>query len=269
MVVEWVTASEIGTLGFYLFRWDPALRRYVQVNDSLLPGLRAPQGGLYRLADDRRSAPGPCDLPPLRSGGRRRRAPLWSLLGAALARKHGWQSPDGDLRAAAPEPIRRLARSRRTSSTPPPRGALGGAGTKPRRVRSDAAIKLEIPSTGLYFVSVSQIAAELGITESAASALLAQAGLRLSNGGASVAWLPASNGSGLYFYGEASDDELRERERLLAHRRPACLRCAPLPGPLRSTGPPSTRRRRTSRKTPSRRLWPRPIPIPTSGTGRR
>ncbi len=51
-------------------------------------------------------------------------------------------------------------------------------------------------------MSVSQISAELGITESAASAVLARAGLRLSNAGASVAWLPASNGSGLYFYGE-------------------------------------------------------------------
>jgi hypothetical protein len=64
-------------------------------------------------------------------------------------------------------------------------------------------MKLTVPSTGLYFVSASQIAAELGLAESAASALVSQGGLRLSNAGTPVALFPASNGSGLYFYGEA------------------------------------------------------------------
>jgi hypothetical protein len=75
-------------------------------------------------------------------------------------------------------------------------------GGTPRRLRNDAAMKLTLQTTGVYFVSASQIAAGLSLTENAASNLLARRGLRLSNGGASVAWLAAADGNGLYFYGE-------------------------------------------------------------------
>jgi hypothetical protein len=63
-------------------------------------------------------------------------------------------------------------------------------------------MRLEIQSTGVYFVSATRIAAELGLGERVASGLIALGGLRLANQGVPVAWHPAPAGSGLYFYGE-------------------------------------------------------------------
>ena len=51
-VVEWETASEDGTAGFYLYRYDYAESQWTLTHDALLPGLlSAPQGGTYRLID--------------------------------------------------------------------------------------------------------------------------------------------------------------------------------------------------------------------------
>ena len=51
--VVWDTASEQGTLGFYLERWDAGLEQWLRLNADLLPGLiDAPMGGQYRLIDD-------------------------------------------------------------------------------------------------------------------------------------------------------------------------------------------------------------------------
>jgi hypothetical protein len=204
VVVEWVTASEIGTLGFYLFRWDPALRRYVQVNDTLLPGLRVPQGGLYRLADEnapRRGSVTYLLFEAEEGGGERRYGPFvvrpslgrtaGNRLVSPFERRPRSQSADSVERAEKARGQRLSARGRR------------GTGPAARRPAADAALRLTIPTSGLYFVSASEIAAGLGLAESAASALLSQGSLRLSNAGAPVAWFAAANGSGLYFYGEA------------------------------------------------------------------
>ena len=57
VVVEWETASEIGTVGFYLYRKDRSTRGYVQLNDDLLPALLdAQQGGTYRFVDETASS---------------------------------------------------------------------------------------------------------------------------------------------------------------------------------------------------------------------
>ena len=53
VIVEWETASETGTVGFYLYRRDDSTGRYSQLNDALLPGLlHAPRGGIYRFIDE-------------------------------------------------------------------------------------------------------------------------------------------------------------------------------------------------------------------------
>src|SRR3954452_4241620 len=52
VLLEWQTASEAGTVGFYVQRWDRAAKRWERVNRELLAGLlHAPQGGTYRFVD--------------------------------------------------------------------------------------------------------------------------------------------------------------------------------------------------------------------------
>ncbi|MCI5226151.1 MAG: hypothetical protein D3918_05685, partial [Candidatus Electrothrix sp. AX2] len=51
--LEWTTASEIGTIGFYLERLNEQSGTYQAVNNTLLPGmLSPPHGGTYRYVDD-------------------------------------------------------------------------------------------------------------------------------------------------------------------------------------------------------------------------
>lgn len=51
-VVEWSTATETDTAGFYLFRLDDNTGRYRQINRGLLPALlNSQQGGTYSLVD--------------------------------------------------------------------------------------------------------------------------------------------------------------------------------------------------------------------------
>ncbi len=203
VVVEWVTGSEVGTLGFYLFRWDPTVRRYVQVNDSLLPGLRAPQGGQYRLVDEK--APVRGSLAYLlfeaeEGGGERRYGPFALRLGApAAARTRLTALFERRARSQSEASVERAERARqRRLLTRARREAVQMA----RRPRNDAAMRLEVPSTGVYFVGVSRIAAELGLGERVASGLISLGGLRLTNRGVPVAWQAAPAGTGLYFYGE-------------------------------------------------------------------
>jgi hypothetical protein len=50
--VEWVTASEVGTLGFHIERLDKKNGRYERINKRLLPAMPVSQGGgTYRFAD--------------------------------------------------------------------------------------------------------------------------------------------------------------------------------------------------------------------------
>ncbi len=203
VVVDWVTGSEIGTLGFYLFRWDPALRRYLQVNDSLLPALRVPQGGLYRLVDETAPRRGPVTyllFEAEEGGGERRYGPFRVNLSLGQSARERLTVPFE--RRARSQSVASLERAERARRRRLEARARREPGSTSRRLRNDAAIKLEIQATGLYFVSVTEIAAQLSLTGSAVSNLVAQGGFRLSNGGVSVAWSPALDGSGLYFYGE-------------------------------------------------------------------
>ena len=50
--LEWHTASEMGAVGFYLWRQDRESKEFELVNPNFLPALpNSPQGGVYRLAD--------------------------------------------------------------------------------------------------------------------------------------------------------------------------------------------------------------------------
>jgi hypothetical protein len=53
VVVEWETSSEVGTLGFYVFRWGGGRTGWVQIHDTMLPGLiNSPLGGQYSVIDE-------------------------------------------------------------------------------------------------------------------------------------------------------------------------------------------------------------------------
>jgi uncharacterized repeat protein (TIGR01451 family) len=209
-VAEWTTATEVGTLGFYLFRWDPAAKRYVQVNDRLLPGLNVPQGGLYRLVDPTAPAAGLVSYQLFEveeGGGQRRYGPFVVDVGqdhpasatgadpmaSAFERRPRRQSRVMIERANSTRARRTvLAAERRRTAVPPDPSAPDAIG-----------LRIETGSAGVYFLDAPRIAAGLSRSEAEIRVLLARRALRLRNRGQDVAWLAAPDGNGLYFYAEA------------------------------------------------------------------
>lgn len=208
--VEWATASEAGTAGFRLLRWDPSSRRFRPVHDQLLPGLiHEVQGGTYRFHDEGAS-PGEIQtylLEEVEAGGRTRAhgpfsaKPEWERQDGPRSAHAALSSDEGFERAPHQEMRRQPGRIR----TLPAAAAVGA---------DSAGVHLSIRETGLYYLTSAQIAGWLGMSVADVETFLAKGKLALTRDGAPVAWYPDVNtvkegkikgARGLYFYGEARE----------------------------------------------------------------
>jgi hypothetical protein len=209
--VEWRTASETGTAGFYLHRWDKAARRWVRVNDEngengeatgLLAAVAAtqsaPQGGTYRFLDEGASPMEPQIylLEEVEAGGTHRTYGPYAL---AVDWRRGTREDGGAYeRAAKPATGRGAAPATAALKT----AVLGGP----------SGVHLTIRDTGLYRLASSDVAAWLGMQQKDVESLLSKGKVELSRGGQPVAWQPdttadpqGKKATGLFFYGEALD----------------------------------------------------------------
>lgn len=196
--VEWTTASEAGTAGFYLSRWDERSRSFVKVHDGLLPGLiHAPQGGTYHFHDesaDPRSSQ-TYRLEEVEVTGDRRH------FGPFTARP-SWDGPERAVEAFEREPH---AGIRLATAGPRP---MTGEGI---RVPGADGVRLAIRENGLYYLTSAQIAAWFGAKVADAERLIARDGFLLTRNGLTAAWYPdysdakRKTARGLFFYGETVD----------------------------------------------------------------
>jgi hypothetical protein len=197
--VEWTTASEAGTAGFYLSRWDGRAKRFVKVHDGLLPGLiHAPQGGTYRFVDDG-AAPGSSQTYLLEevevTGGRRRFGPFTST--------PSWERPAA-------------VRSQFEREPHPALRSASGLRRVMEAVKGNAAdgVRLAIRESGLYYVAAGQVAGWLGMTREDAQRTIGKGRLLLTRNGLPVPWYPDLLDSprgfktvrGLFFYGETLEN---------------------------------------------------------------
>lgn len=207
VLLEWTTASEAGTAGFYVQRWDGTSRtsrRWVPVNGDLLASVQAAQGGRYRFVDEGASPlePQKYRLVEVEAGGRRR-------VHGPFAVAVDWNRPDPRAsqdtaatvyeRQAHPTVQQRVARPAPKALARPGLGRTNG-------------VHLSIRETGLYYASAADVASWLGVTSATAAQMIADGKLALSRGGQAVAWYPDFSGNtagktaqGLFFYGEAPD----------------------------------------------------------------
>jgi hypothetical protein len=216
VLLEWRTASEAATAGFYVQRWDVAARRWVRVNRELLAGVQAPQGGTYRFVDPGAS---PYEPPSYRlveveaGGGRRAYGPF--------AARIDWDRTDPRAAGAGFErevhaTVRRAVPSAGLA-VPELKGVLGDVPRGGATAGADGAY-LGVRRTGLYYLSTASVAGWLGMTSADAASAIARGMVSLTHGGAPVAWYPdlaaaggkkglpaASSAQGLFFYGEAPD----------------------------------------------------------------
>lgn len=205
VAVEWETSSEAGTAGYYLERYDAAARRYARVSDKLLPAVvQAPQGGSYRFVDPTASPRESAlryRLIEVRADGELRRLGPFAV---TVDWEHGRSS---EMHGEEYERVAHAAgrRAAPVARTVAPSAAAWGPGAGRRGVR------IGVREAGLYFVSSSALAAQLGEDRDKVEKQLATGKFRLTRQGQPVGWLPAppsakKRSPGLFFYGQAIHD---------------------------------------------------------------
>ncbi len=199
VLLHWNTASEVGTLGFYVERKNAG--GWERLNQGkIVPGLGLsdPQGGAYTYMDDEARAGETLlyRLIELESKGNQRIYGPYEIdleTGGEMARESA---------ARVPYSVTAKQVAAATSAVPERNQSPGVAEAPPGAVDG---IRIGIRETGLYYLSATEISARLNMAEATVSTYIGQQQLALHSGGNEIAWLPADNGAGLYFYAEAID----------------------------------------------------------------
>jgi hypothetical protein len=232
--LEWDTTSEVGSVGFDIWRWEPREARYVQANARPLPALlQAPQGGHYRFLDatarpdgemnyivvenvatahrveQRAYGPYTLSLSPLSPltplASLAPPAPLSPLADSGFDRtphpftaaRHVAGNPSldpADARAALTALDADASATGETAAIPEATGKDVTAG--------GGTMAIGVGDAGIYFVSSAQIAANVGLPQATVEAMIAANGFALSTGGNEVAWTTAPGSPGIVFYGQ-------------------------------------------------------------------
>lgn len=202
VALDWETASEVGTVGFFLRRLDPETGRFVEVDAAMLPSLvLTRQGGLYRYVDQQ-AQPGvdyTYELVEVAASGRHKTHGPFTVNTDSRAS----DEPAGDDPAAlrwnalpdldASGYAKVAHELHRAPSAPTPAVATGR-----RSVAQATRAKVGVGQSGIYFVGAADLAAQGGLSTGPAN-------WAFSNRGLPVAFLPAADQSGAYFYGQQLD----------------------------------------------------------------
>ena len=196
VMVEWQTASEVGTIGFDLFRRDEAKQEFRKLNKRVLRSvLDAPQGGIYRIIDPGVPAGNKVNYMLIERdawGGRSVFGPF-----AVIAE----ELSTTDQRAGSPawsgvyEPIPRLSSVR--ENDPRPVATLPG--------QPSGRARIAVRDEGLVWVAGTDLAPALGLDETTMIKVIREGWLKLKNVGEDVAWVAEAGGAGFYFFGEPID----------------------------------------------------------------
>ncbi len=192
VVVQWSTASEVGTVGFDVLRLNDSTGKYAKVNSTLLPSVGEEQGGTYRLVDEGAAA-GQTYTYLLQEvearGGTLTYGPYTvAATGSSAPIKGNYEAKAHE---ASPE---KMARSNA-------RKAAKAQEKQAKDSRTGEVLKLVVTEPGLYYVSAAEIAGMAEISVKDAQSWIAS-GLEVQNRGVSVPYLAAEGKAGLYFYGE-------------------------------------------------------------------
>lgn len=227
-IVEWETASEIGTIGFELMRGN------VKVNDKLLPSLvQVPQGGTYRFVDRGAPKSGILEytLVEVMYDGRRQASGPYRP--NAEASRQTVSIPVGDYERIARKAPAEAVNVREGRAEERAYRVVSGV------VAGATGIKIGIDKEGMYFVSAADIAAHLGATTAKVQQFIAGKNLSLKNRGVEVSWFAASGNTGIIFYGEPVDS-VYTRENVYWLRKGVGLADVPVSGGSPSPAAPGT-----------------------------
>ncbi|NJL27567.1 MAG: hypothetical protein HC897_06545 [Thermoanaerobaculia bacterium] len=199
VVVEWETATEVGTVGFDLERVDAQGKNPVRVNAVPIPALAgAPQGARYRWADAGAPTSGKLRYVLIErdvDGRRNHFGPFEVEVKPAPAGAHPGLDATGyaaEARTAAHDllPAGRLEAA--PAAAPP---------SSPNGPNNE--FKIAVREPGLYKLDYGALLAQFAGTPRQGAA--GRRGLSLKHNGREIAWAPADTPRSLYFYAEAID----------------------------------------------------------------
>jgi hypothetical protein len=210
-VVEWETASEIGTAGFNVFRLDPATGSEVRLNNHLLPSLvGSTAGGIYRHTDAGIASGGTYRyrIEEVEARGAVRSYGPFSVQVAAASQSLGAAAADKRSALAAQPPASKRADGfARSAHAPTGRLAEEPLATLQLKAgkapSANTALRILVDHDALYSVEASQIASALGVPLQQARTWIGQGQMRLQQKGQQVSWKAATTNDRLYFYGQA------------------------------------------------------------------
>lgn len=185
-VVEWKTASEVGTIGFNVYRVNRSNGAQTKVNTAALPAsIGSPQGGRYRLIDRLNSDPQPAYiLEELTTSGHKNLYGPYYTKGMGTAEAPANGDFERTPKKAAAAPVKRPGSS--------PRGKI-------------TAMIFGVPSTGIVRLTAADLSAQLGKNVNAVTGSIKRGGVSITNMGRQVAYAPQGDGESLLFFGEKSD----------------------------------------------------------------
>jgi hypothetical protein len=215
--LEWQTRSEVGTVGFNVYRLDPATDKFERINERVLPALfGSPRGGVYRFAD-----PGAVagrtytyGLEELEAGGTSRvHGPYTVTVGAPTTALRKAQAASASTatpgaKAQAMGNPARFERRAHAASGRVAQTAAAGPTLKAAAVSAASAnttMRILVEQDGLYVLTAAEIAATLGVDVQQIKTAIGKSKLRLQQRGTQVQWTPGPAGDRLYFYGQAID----------------------------------------------------------------
>ena len=198
-LIEFETASELGTLGFWIWRFDVSTGTYMRVNEEILPSVGAGQGGRYRYLDEGTSGEElTYALVEIEVGGGER------VYGPFSPKQMPGRAVQGSLSSSQTKRTEaaHLARQRPQEAN---RQADDGSQRRLGFVRSPTAARVEVDQDGMQLLSSADIASALGSPLEAVERWIAQGTLRLEGpDGDAIAWSAEPGNGGLIFHGEAA-----------------------------------------------------------------
>lgn len=214
VVVEWKTASEVGTIGFHVERLDPKTNSWIRVHDGLLPAiLTGPQGGSYRLRD----ATAPTRETLTYRLVETEASGLTLTYGPFRVTPERTSTFTGTFERTA-RPISLETASRLTASAAE-RAVFDIGGEAQTGVKA----KILTVQTGLHRVEAADIAQRLGVPLATVTSAIASGGLLLENRGNLVSYLPEAGNTALYFYAEAIESPFTAQNATLASLAPGSV----------------------------------------------
>lgn len=224
-VIEWSTAAEIDTAGFYLLRREPGQERFQQVNDRLLPSLQGAGQGADYIYIDETAEPGidyEYKLVEIENRGfhnqhgpfRMEAAPLeTSVIEAGQSgfsmRPRQMTKANKELNEQSRKQQQAAMQKKKERGMVAPAGLQSGKGlTMTKNTLSTAeipAIKVIVAKSGLYALTSAEIAGLFNIQSEQLAAMIARGELTMTNSGKPVQLFASPDNGTVYFHGTGID----------------------------------------------------------------